>query len=131
MTALSLTLAMACARERDESENLRPVETSSAPAAIASITVDEARSIEQSCIGICAHSRTLQCSNAAECMKSCVSMAAATPCSDAIEALYKCLTGEPAAHWECADDGIAAIREGYCENEQARAVACMEAKAQR
>jgi len=62
-------------------------------------------------------------------MKSCVSMAAGTPCTDAFKAFYGCLAREPAERWECAEDGIAAIREGYCEKEQERAVGCMEAKA--
>jgi hypothetical protein len=58
-------------------------------------------------------------------------MAAGTPCSESFAALYQCLVREPIEHWECAEDGIAAIRVGFCEKEQERAVGCMEAKAQR
>jgi hypothetical protein len=86
--------------------------------------------IEQSCKGICEHSNTLKCARAADCMKNCLGMGIGTPCSESFAALYACLQREPPAHWECGEDGIAAIREGYCEKEQERTVICMEAKAQ-
>ena len=63
-------------------------------------------------------------------MKNCIGMGIGTPCSEPVAAFYACLQREPAAHWECGEDGIAAIREGYCEKEQERTVACMETKAQ-
>ena len=56
-------------------------------------------------------------------------MSIGTPCADEFAGLYRCLENEPVAHWECAEDGVAAVREGYCEKEQATAVGCMEAKA--
>jgi hypothetical protein len=56
-------------------------------------------------------------------------MSIGTPCADEFAALYACLENEPVAHWECAEDGIAAVRESYCEKQQATAVGCMEAKA--
>jgi hypothetical protein len=37
---------------------------------------------------------------------------------------------EPIDHWECAEDGMGAIRDGYCNEEQGQAVACMEQKMQ-
>jgi hypothetical protein len=63
-------------------------------------------------------------------MKNCIGMGVGTPCSDQFSALYACLVREPVAHWECGEDGVAAIREGYCDKEQERAISCMEAKAQ-
>jgi hypothetical protein len=62
-------------------------------------------------------------------MPNCLAMAVGTPCTDEFSAFYRCLVAEPIEHWECAEDGVAAIREGFCEEEQERAVGCMEAKA--
>lgn len=85
---------------------------------------------QDACRSICERSTQLKCKNAGQCAANCVGMAALTPCSDAISTLYSCLVREPLAHWNCAEDGVAAIREGYCDSEQAKAVACMEAKMQ-
>jgi hypothetical protein len=41
---------------------------------------------------------------------------------------FNCLVKEPVEHWECAEEGVAAIRPAYCDGEQQRAVRCMEAK---
>jgi hypothetical protein len=95
------------------------------------VDVAAARAVEKSCTDICERSRTLKCKGSADdCMKSCIGMAIGTPCSDAFSALYACFGREPAEHWECGEDGIVAIREGFCEKEQERTVTCMEAKAQ-
>jgi hypothetical protein len=58
-------------------------------------------------------------------------MASIKPCVAAFNSLYACLAAEPLAHWECAEDGIAAIRDGYCEKEQERAAGCVEDQTQR
>jgi hypothetical protein len=63
-------------------------------------------------------------------MPNCLAMAVGTPCTDEFAALYACLVKEPPERWECAEDGVAAIRDGFCEKEQERAVGCMETKAQ-
>ncbi|HYO93627.1 MAG TPA: hypothetical protein VER33_03900 [Polyangiaceae bacterium] len=55
-------------------------------------------------------------------------MAAHRPCTDPIAATYACLVQQPVASWECAENGVAAIREGFCEGEQARTVACLQAQ---
>jgi hypothetical protein len=41
---------------------------------------------------------------------------------------YGCLVAEPLEHWECAPEGVAAIRDGFCQAEQRATVTCMEAK---
>jgi hypothetical protein len=58
-------------------------------------------------------------------------MGSLTPCSDPMAALYGCLAGQPLKNWECAPDGVAAVRVGFCDIEQRRAVECMESQAQR
>jgi hypothetical protein len=58
-------------------------------------------------------------------------MASATPCSKELAAFQACLVKEPTAHWECEEEtGVAQIRSGYCEAEQALAGTCMEGKMQ-
>lgn len=90
---------------------------------------DAARAIERSCAKICEHSTSLHCAHAEDCTPNCLAMSIGTPCADEFAGLYRCLESEPPAHWECAEDGVAAVREGYCEKQQAAAVGCMEAKA--
>lgn len=63
-------------------------------------------------------------------MGNCIAMASVTPCSEALQSLYRCLVDQPLTHWECAEDGVAAIRDGFCDAEQGQAAACMEAKMQ-
>jgi hypothetical protein len=48
-----------------------------------------------------------------------------------MSSFYKCLVREPVEHWECGADGVAAIKVGFCDAEQEKAVSCMEAKVQR
>jgi len=57
-------------------------------------------------------------------------MGSVTACSQQISALFPCLLKEPSQHWECDESGLAAIRDGYCDKEQAVAVACMEKQMQ-
>jgi len=126
--------AVACNKEKPKSDPAAVVSSPAAapaPTASVNITVGAARDLENSCIGICQHSRALKCAHADECMKNCIAMAAGTPCMGEFTAFYGCLSKEPAEHWECAEDGIAAIREGYCEKEQERVAACMDAKSAR
>lgn len=83
---------------------------------------------QRACAGICERSRQLACKNASECMQNCMAMGALTPCTDSVTALFGCLLQQPVKNWECGEDGVAAIREGFCEAEQRKAVTCMEAK---
>jgi hypothetical protein len=84
--------------------------------------------VQEACRTICERSRQLTCKNAQECLPNCLGMASLTPCSEPISEFYRCLVREPLEHWECDEDGIGSIREGYCDSEQARAVSCAEAK---
>ena len=62
-------------------------------------------------------------------MEGCLQMAGVPGCSQPFEQLYSCLAAEPVAHWECAEDGMGAIRDGYCEKEQSAAANCTAGKA--
>jgi len=83
---------------------------------------------DSQCRAICDRSRTLKCKNADECMSHCTGMATVTHCQGVMTAFYQCLLGRPVQDWECAEDGVAAIREGFCDSEQGRVVSCMESK---
>jgi len=83
---------------------------------------------QSTCAKICNRSRDLKCQHADRCLTNCLGMASLTPCSPSISAFFACLVKEPSSHWECDDDGVAAIREGFCDATQAAALACMEAK---
>ena len=83
---------------------------------------------QSACREICSRSDALHCVHADECSRNCLAMASLTPCTTEIVAMQRCLTKQPVKNWECAEDGVAAVREGFCDSEQQRAVACMDAK---
>lgn len=85
---------------------------------------------KESCRAICERSSQLKCKNTDECVPNCLAMASLTPCTAEIATMFGCILREPIAHWECAEDGVGAIRDGYCNDEQGKAVACMEQKMQ-
>jgi hypothetical protein len=37
-----------------------------------------------------------------------------------------CLAREPRPHWECDDDGMPAIKDGYCTAQQAALAGCLQ-----
>ena len=83
---------------------------------------------QTACRGICERSKQLKCKRSDECLPNCYGTASLTPCSKEIGPLFACMLREPVEHWECGEDGIGAIRDGYCDKEQREAVACMEKK---
>jgi hypothetical protein len=85
--------------------------------------------VESLCSSICERSRVLRCPRADDCMLNCVGSASGTPCNAEFQAFYRCLVPQPIKNWECAEDGVAAIKSGFCEKEQENAVRCMETKA--
>ena len=62
-------------------------------------------------------------------MQSCLSMGLLAACHDQVASFYECLLGQPVKNWDCGPDGIAAIRERFCDSQQERIVTCMEANA--
>jgi hypothetical protein len=101
-----------------------------APAQPAPDRVPVASVTQRDCDAICEHSRELGCKNAGDCMRNCMAMGALTPCTEPVAALYRCLVAQPTKNWECDEDGVAAIRQGFCDKEQGKTVACMEEKMQ-
>lgn len=128
----------ACARKVPKETSPAPAASSTArvaasaarPAPVQPARITIPAAVQDTCRSICQRSTELKCKNAGQCAANCVGMASLTPCSQPVSAMFSCLLREPLAHWSCAEDGVAAIREGYCDSEQAQAVACMEAKMQ-
>jgi hypothetical protein len=81
------------------------------------------------CSSICSRSNELHCKHPETCLPNCLAMQAATPCGREFAGFYACLVGQPVAHFECDEEsGVAQIRDGYCDAEQERTVACMNEK---
>jgi hypothetical protein len=129
--ALLALLCFACAQKEsaarqsvatDAVEADKPSLISTAHASQAATSGDAARSCER----ICAASTKLGCRQAQGCQTACLQMASTGACGPGLRAFYDCLETQPSEHWECLEDGTAAIREGYCENEQAQFARCLE-----
>jgi hypothetical protein len=128
-----LALLVGCARS-EAAVDPQPLPKSSATAAaVASVSpsaasgrIEVAPSLERSCREICGKSTQLGCQNASKCMPNCLAMGSVTPCTKEMLGFYQCLASQPAKNWECAPDGVAAIKAGFCDAEQAQTVACMK-----
>lgn len=128
VTAALFGVALGCARKAEPSD-AEATSASAAPVSRPPATVTNglpSAELARLCTSICENSRTLKCKNASECQSNCQGMGSLRPCLQQVAAFYRCLASEPADHWECAEDGVAAIKEGYCNAEQAGAVVCLE-----
>jgi hypothetical protein len=76
------------------------------------------------CGKFCSHTAPLHCGPRETCEGACGSMLG-TPCQDRVQAFLDCVEKEPVAHWECVN-GLPAIRDGYCDAEQARILECIQ-----
>jgi hypothetical protein len=85
--------------------------------------------LQRLCLEICGRSRDLKCKHGDGCAANCLAMASAPPCTEQFLVFYECIAKQPARNWECSEDGVAAIREGFCEKEQEQTVLCMESNA--
>ncbi len=121
--AVGAALSFGCVEKRERTESMA---VKSATAAASS----KAGDVNDACTGICERSKVLRCTNADQCLVNCVAAATGTPCNAEFQSFYLCLVPQPIANWECADDGVAAIKPGICSKEQERAIHCMESKAQ-
>jgi hypothetical protein len=128
-------LLSACSREKEAAVTSEPVAvpapsgtTNSGSAIVpAKHTAQVARQdLSRSCESICSVADKLGCKRAKACPQNCAAMAATGVCDRELGAFYACLKAQPSEHWECLDDGTAAIREGYCESEQAGFAQCLQ-----
>jgi hypothetical protein len=106
-----------------------PVATISAPPtplAVASVGVGK----ETHCGEFCSHTASLHCGTRETCEAACGSMLGARACQDRVQAFLVCVEKEPIAHWECVN-GLPAIRDGYCDAEQAQILECIKSLGRR
>jgi hypothetical protein len=50
-------------------------------------------------------------------------------CAGEMTSVLGCFGREPLAHWECSEDGEPVVKEGYCDAEQGKFVACLQHQA--
>jgi hypothetical protein len=93
--------------------------------------IEISQDLERTCRSICDRSRKLACPKVAECMPNCTAMGSATPCTAEFLAMFGCLVKQPLSNWECAPDGVAAVKDGVCDAEQRAAIGCMQLKMSR
>ena len=53
-------------------------------------------------------------------------MAQIAACGAEMAKVLHCFAHEPLRHWECNDMGEPAMKDGYCDAEQGRFVACAQ-----
>jgi hypothetical protein len=132
LTTSLVLVAAGCSRERiEESPATKPAAASLSPGPSGTGSAKprdtaEVKKLAETCDKVCEFSRKLSCKRARECEPNCMAMGSLRSCLEPVAAMYACMIREPVGHWECAEDGVAAIREGYCDAEQERAIGCME-----
>ncbi len=77
------------------------------------------------CEALCAMLDPLKCRNGRECGPRCRSMLQIRGCAREMQKVLGCLSKQPLENWECDDDGIGAVRDPYCSDEQAMVVGCL------
>jgi hypothetical protein len=77
------------------------------------------------CADLCARSRELGCAKAGDCPTECREMLSGAACADQLSIALRCFVGQPISSFECGDTGMAAVKDGFCEAEQARYVDCI------
>jgi hypothetical protein len=76
------------------------------------------------CPQICERTVTLGCGPRNECMTACAQVNDGSICAAEMSAFMGCALEHPTEHWECADNGVAAIRDGYCDQQQLAVLTC-------
>ena len=134
-----LAMAWGCAKQQPSDSAKGGAATSSAPLLPSAPAAPQSNApsplpapdsaTRKSCAVLCERSVALKCKNPEGCLPNCLAMGSATPCNEPMSALFSCLVKADISRFECDDEtGFAQIREGYCEQEQASATRCLEAK---
>ena len=82
------------------------------------------------CAAVCERSRELSCNKRESCPALCREMLEDAACRTELVNALRCFAEKPAANWECGEDGLASIREGFCDAEQGHFAACVEKTAE-
>jgi hypothetical protein len=121
--AVALVLALGCKQSEPPSEQKQAPPQSAASPGV-SVTPPRAGTGDP-CGPICERTRGLACKNTDACMANCRQLAGVGTCKDEIASVLGCFARAPIAHWECDADGVPSIKQGYCDAEQAKFVACV------
>lgn len=77
------------------------------------------------CAGICGRSTELRCAHANDCERLCADSMREMPCQSHMATATACMLGRPASDWECSEDGLAAIKDGFCKPQQDAFANCL------
>lgn len=80
------------------------------------------------CETICQRSAELNCGlPKPACLEACRDTVDTPICKTQMAAVMQCVIREPVTHWECSDEKIAAIKDGFCQREQLAFLQCYSA----
>jgi hypothetical protein len=79
------------------------------------------------CDKFCTTANSLKCPNTPmNCVAACQQLITAVPkCQTQLEAVVNCSANQPVSNWECAADGEAEIKDGFCDPEGQAAAICI------
>lgn len=81
----------------------------------------------RACERLCEPAFKLGCQRAEACKLNCMNTSSIPVCQVELQAFFfRCLATQPDKHWECLEDGSVAIKQGFCEQEQAAFAACLQ-----
>jgi hypothetical protein len=79
-----------------------------------------------SCSIICLRSKDLRCSiGPDDCLTACKEMQDVPVCKAEMQEVVGCMVTKPPKDWECSEEGIAALKDGVCDDEQGRFMTCI------
>jgi hypothetical protein len=90
----------------------------------------EVRSGSNHCTRVCELTRELDCPGQAGCVQACTRASTVPFCQEQLTEVFECMTAQSVDAWLCGDAGLAEIRQGYCDAEQAAFVRCAQSAAQ-
>lgn len=77
------------------------------------------------CEVVCQRSNELSCNKREGCPALCKEMLLEDTCKAELLRALACFVKEPAKNWECGEDGLASIREGFCDAPQEQFLDCV------
>ncbi|MBN1652573.1 MAG: hypothetical protein JXA30_02235 [Deltaproteobacteria bacterium] len=87
-------------------------------------TITKSVNVDPRCLRICGHVSELNCGTESVCVQGCSYMVNIPKCTPQMNAFIDCVSKESVDHFECGEQGIPSIKEGYCNEEQARFAEC-------
>jgi len=89
-------------------------------------SVASAGSTIELCSELCAKTATLHCKSAGECLERCREMGSLAACKSEMTDAFRCFARQPVQNWHCDDEDIASIKDGFCDSEQEKFLACVQ-----